>query len=323
MPGISGQFFKNFGLTVVVAVLMSLAVARLITPMIAAYFLKATARPAWRGPDDGRLHARAALDAARNRWAAIGIGVLRASLLTIVVASTTHCPIDLPARRRIRTSAASRSRWCRARRWRRPRRWSDQVAAILQQQPRGRERLSRASSSAMAASPRSRCATTASARAIEFERETRARRSPRSPTRASTSDRRAAGAAAAATMSITLGGDDPANCSTTAANARRRGYEGAAQRCVAPRDRGRSAAARNRDQAAARSRRRSGRHHRRRSARRSASRRWATSTRTARKFSLCDRQIPIRVALDQDSRAQPVDDREPAGADRERAARCR
>lgn len=41
MPGISGQFFKNFGLTVVAAVLMSLAMARLITPMIAAYFLKA------------------------------------------------------------------------------------------------------------------------------------------------------------------------------------------------------------------------------------------------------------------------------------------
>ncbi|MDE1468193.1 efflux RND transporter permease subunit [Aurantiacibacter sp. D1-12] len=41
MPGISGQFFKNFGLTVVVAVLMSLAVARMITPMAAAYFLKA------------------------------------------------------------------------------------------------------------------------------------------------------------------------------------------------------------------------------------------------------------------------------------------
>jgi len=41
MPGISGQFFKNFGLTVVAAVLMSLAVARLITPMVAAYFLQA------------------------------------------------------------------------------------------------------------------------------------------------------------------------------------------------------------------------------------------------------------------------------------------
>ena len=41
MPGVSGQFFKNFGLTVVVSVLMSLLVARMITPMIAAYFLKA------------------------------------------------------------------------------------------------------------------------------------------------------------------------------------------------------------------------------------------------------------------------------------------
>jgi multidrug efflux pump subunit AcrB len=41
MPGVSGEMFKNFGLTVVVSVLMSLAVARLITPMVAAYFLKA------------------------------------------------------------------------------------------------------------------------------------------------------------------------------------------------------------------------------------------------------------------------------------------
>jgi multidrug efflux pump subunit AcrB len=41
MGGIPGQFFKNFGLTVVVAVLISLVVARMITPMVAAYFLKA------------------------------------------------------------------------------------------------------------------------------------------------------------------------------------------------------------------------------------------------------------------------------------------
>jgi multidrug efflux pump subunit AcrB len=41
MPGISGQFFKNFGFTVVAAVLTSLAVARLITPLVAAYFLEA------------------------------------------------------------------------------------------------------------------------------------------------------------------------------------------------------------------------------------------------------------------------------------------
>ncbi len=40
MPGVAGQYFANFGLTVVASVLMSLAVARMITPMVAAYFLK-------------------------------------------------------------------------------------------------------------------------------------------------------------------------------------------------------------------------------------------------------------------------------------------
>ena len=41
MPGVSGQYFKNFGLTIVASVLLSLAVARMVTPMVAAYFLKA------------------------------------------------------------------------------------------------------------------------------------------------------------------------------------------------------------------------------------------------------------------------------------------
>ena len=40
MGGIPGQFFKQFGITVSVAVLFSLLVARLITPMMCAYFLK-------------------------------------------------------------------------------------------------------------------------------------------------------------------------------------------------------------------------------------------------------------------------------------------
>ncbi len=40
MPGISGQFFKAFGFTVVISVMMSLLVARMITPLIAAYFLR-------------------------------------------------------------------------------------------------------------------------------------------------------------------------------------------------------------------------------------------------------------------------------------------
>ncbi len=40
MPGMSGQFFIQFGLTVAVAALFSLMVARLLTPMLAAYLLK-------------------------------------------------------------------------------------------------------------------------------------------------------------------------------------------------------------------------------------------------------------------------------------------
>ncbi|MBM3594204.1 MAG: efflux RND transporter permease subunit [Alphaproteobacteria bacterium] len=41
MPGVSGEIFRAFGLTIVAAVLMSLAVARMITPMMTAYFLEA------------------------------------------------------------------------------------------------------------------------------------------------------------------------------------------------------------------------------------------------------------------------------------------
>ena len=40
MGGIPGKFFRQFGLTAAVAVLASLLVARLLTPMMAAYFLK-------------------------------------------------------------------------------------------------------------------------------------------------------------------------------------------------------------------------------------------------------------------------------------------
>ncbi|MDS9467515.1 efflux RND transporter permease subunit [Paracoccus sp. MBLB3053] len=40
MGGIPGQYFKQFGLTVAVSVLFSLLVARLITPMLAAYFMR-------------------------------------------------------------------------------------------------------------------------------------------------------------------------------------------------------------------------------------------------------------------------------------------
>jgi hydrophobic/amphiphilic exporter-1 (mainly G- bacteria), HAE1 family len=40
MSGITGQYFKQFGLTVAAAVFISLLVARLITPVLAAYALR-------------------------------------------------------------------------------------------------------------------------------------------------------------------------------------------------------------------------------------------------------------------------------------------
>ena len=43
MAGIAGKFFKQFGWTAVLAILASLVVARLLTPMMAAYFLKPVA----------------------------------------------------------------------------------------------------------------------------------------------------------------------------------------------------------------------------------------------------------------------------------------
>lgn len=40
MPGIAGQYFIQFGLTVAVSVFFSLLVARLITPVMAAYMMR-------------------------------------------------------------------------------------------------------------------------------------------------------------------------------------------------------------------------------------------------------------------------------------------
>jgi multidrug efflux pump subunit AcrB len=89
MPGISGQFFKNFGVTVVAAVLTSLAVARLITPMIAAYFLRSKGH----APHASGWMMDRYVDilrwSIRNRWKTVFLGV--ASLVL-----TGYCFAILP-----------------------------------------------------------------------------------------------------------------------------------------------------------------------------------------------------------------------------------
>ena len=52
MSGIPGKFFKQFGWTASLAVMASLVVARMLTPMMAAYIMKASDKPA---PPDGRI----------------------------------------------------------------------------------------------------------------------------------------------------------------------------------------------------------------------------------------------------------------------------
>ncbi len=96
MPGISGQFFKSFGYTVVVTVMMSLLVARMITPLMAAYFLRSKGiQPhasgwamfkyldilKWSIDSSKATAIRAALPAVSNKLVYAGLGVLIVVLL--------------------------------------------------------------------------------------------------------------------------------------------------------------------------------------------------------------------------------------------------
>jgi multidrug efflux pump subunit AcrB len=86
MPGISGQFFKNFGFTVVVAVLISLFVARLITPLMAAYLLKGHG-PAPHGESAVmRGYLRALEWTLMHRWSSVVGGVV-SLILTVLLFS--------------------------------------------------------------------------------------------------------------------------------------------------------------------------------------------------------------------------------------------
>jgi hydrophobe/amphiphile efflux-1 (HAE1) family protein len=89
MGGIAGQYFRQFGLTVAVAVLFSLLVARLITPVMAAYFMRS------HGPavdDEGpvlRGYTRIVRWSLNHRWITFAAGLL---LFVASIASTKLLP---------------------------------------------------------------------------------------------------------------------------------------------------------------------------------------------------------------------------------------
>jgi hydrophobe/amphiphile efflux-1 (HAE1) family protein len=95
MSGIAGQYFKQFGLTVAVAVLFSLLVARLITPMMAAYFLRDGIAP--EEEKDGFLMRQymALLGwTLRNRTVTLllGLGIFAASIFSATLLPTEFVP---------------------------------------------------------------------------------------------------------------------------------------------------------------------------------------------------------------------------------------
>jgi multidrug efflux pump subunit AcrB len=89
MGGIAGQFFKQFGVTIAVQVLFSLITARLITPMLAAYFLRPHV------PKEGSpgrlmdLYTQLVGWSVRHRVATVLIGV---ALFAASIASTRFLP---------------------------------------------------------------------------------------------------------------------------------------------------------------------------------------------------------------------------------------
>ena len=76
MPGISGQYFIQFGLTVAAAVFFSLLVARLITPVIAANTLKSDRIAAHGTGPIMRAYLKTLAWCVHNRWKTLGAGTL-------------------------------------------------------------------------------------------------------------------------------------------------------------------------------------------------------------------------------------------------------
>jgi multidrug efflux pump subunit AcrB len=131
MGGITGQFFMQFGLTVAAAVFFSLLVARLITPVIAAYSLRSDSLKIHHDGPVMALYLKTLRWCVGNRWKtlAFGTGFFALSIVAFGLLPTTFVPqpnginstlnIELPPGVRLEDTAAI----------------SAQAAATLMRQP--------------------------------------------------------------------------------------------------------------------------------------------------------------------------------------------
>jgi len=100
MSGIAGQFFKQFGITVSALVLFSLLSARLVTPMLAAYFLRPHHQPE---KPPGRLlntYVRLVTWSVRHYFVTVFVGLLlfAASIWSVGLLSKGFLPAQDSAR---------------------------------------------------------------------------------------------------------------------------------------------------------------------------------------------------------------------------------
>lgn len=89
MGGIAGQYFRQFGLTVAIAVAFSLLVARFVTPTLAAYFLRSAPDHVEHEGAILRNYTRAVRFSVRHRWLTVGLGLL---MFALSLYSTTLLP---------------------------------------------------------------------------------------------------------------------------------------------------------------------------------------------------------------------------------------
>jgi hydrophobe/amphiphile efflux-1 (HAE1) family protein len=117
MGGVTGQYFKQFGLTVAAAVFFSLLVARLITPVLAAYMLKSDSIATHTDGPIMAWYQRAVRWVTRHRWITLAAGALFFVLSLVGIAlvpkafipdeddSFTEVNIELPPGSRLEDTA--------------------------------------------------------------------------------------------------------------------------------------------------------------------------------------------------------------------------
>jgi hydrophobic/amphiphilic exporter-1 (mainly G- bacteria), HAE1 family len=100
MGGVPGQYFSQFGLTVAAAVFISLLVARLITPLMAAYFLRPHAHVVEKDGRIMRAYTGALKVSLRHRWMTLigGTAIFIVSLMSTSLLPTGFMPNEDSAR---------------------------------------------------------------------------------------------------------------------------------------------------------------------------------------------------------------------------------